>query len=76
MIAANIAWNAANARCGTVAAYAALGSAPTPVRPHQLSPPTNDVPGPKASEYPATTHCTLTMASAARLIIKVLSAFF
>src|SRR5438105_501845 len=50
VIAANIAWNAANARCGTVAAYAALGAAPTPASPHHDSPPTHDDPGPNAIE--------------------------
>src|SRR5215208_5470164 len=39
VIAANMAWKAANARCGTLPAYVAFGAAPTPSKPHQESPP-------------------------------------
>src|SRR6185312_3393448 len=50
VMAANIAWKAANARCGTPAAYAALGSAPTCAKPTHPSPPIHGAPGANASE--------------------------
>ena len=76
VIAANIAWNAANARCGIVPAYVAFGFAPTSVKPAQCTPPMIELPGENASEYPITTHCTLITPSAAMLIMSVLSVLF
>ena len=50
VIAANIAWKMAKARCGMVPAYVALGAPPTPANPHHWSPPITVPPGAKARE--------------------------
>src|SRR5688572_1685288 len=55
---ANIIWNTMKAWCGTVAAYAAFGSMPTPRSASQSSPPmTPPMSGPNASVQPHSTHC-------------------
>ena len=73
---ANIIWNDANADCGTVGA-SACGASPTPRKPRCASPPiTPPTSGPNASEYPASTHTTETIAIAATECIIVPSTFF
>jgi hypothetical protein len=74
VIAANISWNAAKSTNGTVVAYVADGSRPTPLKSAKSSPPIRPSPptsGPKARVNPTITQTTLTRASPKKLCMIV-----
>ena len=78
VIAANISWKAANNTNGTVVAYVADGSRPTPLKNAKSRPPIQPEPmigsvtsGPNASEKPTMTQTTLTSARPKKLCMIV-----
>ena len=71
VMTAKVPWNAMNSTWGIVP----CGSSVTPLSRLKPSPPTSEVPGANASEYPRRAHATPAKPNEMKLIIIVLSAF-